>query len=165
MKKFLASLLSLTMLSSSVLILCSADENGGNITDSESVINLEKNATDSEPVNNLEKNATYSESVNNLEKNATDSEPVNNLEQNTTDSKNINESPKMNLIAICVKFLNDFCKNSASFCAAHQKGIVITGAITAVVAIVGTTAYVFRNKIKKFARKTANTVKQNFNIA
>ena len=138
MKKFLASLLTLTMLCSSVAVFCSAQDtqepldtksitcqNGYTLVDGK----CEKIVTENISAS-TQNNSTGAES------------PV-----------SINwESFKNTLV--------NLSNDASTFCTDHKKGLAITGIVTAVVAIVGTTVYIFRNEIKDLAQKTANTVKE-----
>lgn len=138
MKKFLASLLSLTMLCSSVAVFCSAQEN---------TEPLEPQSITSEKGDSLvdgkNKKIVLKDTNTFTQNNPTDTE--------TPASSNW-ENFKTTLIALG----ND----ASAFCTNHQKEIAITGITTAVVAVIATTAYIFGNEIKNLAQKTANTVKE-----
>ena len=127
MKKFLASLLSLTMFCSSVVVFCSAQDDSDSLKKVSSV----KVGDSQEPV--------ISETPEQI--------PVEGT------------APEVKASSFS-EIYDNFVRNAGAFYNGHQKEIAITCITTAVVAVITTTAYIFRNEIKDLAQKTAKTVKE-----
>ena len=130
MKKFLASLLSLIMLCSSVAVFCSASD------DCKHFVKLSNNSC-----SKIDCDEGY----------------IFNDSTGTCDEKTAKDQGNNKTLKDQVNAILDQIR---AFYNGHQKGIAITGIATGVVAIVGTTAYIFRNEVKDLAQKTTKTVKE-----
>ena len=141
MKKFLASLLSLTILCSSVAVFCSAE------VDQSTTISCPKGQKFNGTECVEEKNAT--ETVNASKEDKTPAQSATSSEAKTEkfDLSNLKD------------IFNNGIANGIAFVKSHPKEIAIGGIATAAVA----TIYIFRNEFKDLAKKAGTSMKKAVN--